>query len=462
MSSDVEATPLHESLIEPAVDIAPPKPKPLPVSAGERVASVDVLRGVALLGILAMNIIAFAWPMAAYGDPLRGAGFTGTDRVVWVFNHLIFDGKMMTIFSMLFGAGLVLMGDRADARGASLAWTYYRRVLWLLLFGALHGYFLWFGDILFLYAQCGLVLYPFRRRSAPTLIIVGILAMSVMVTIGATVHGGLNFLETTSTRAQTARQAGERPTKFQAWIDEVWTQTIVPKVDMSLEKKAEASAKEIETFRGSYAGIVRHNFKELIRAQTFGFVLFTLWMIGGRMLFGMGLMKMGVFAARRSRRFYIWMVALGYGLGLPLLAYDTYSLIQNNFGYKVFLPSQYLINYVGSLVVALGHIGVVMLICKSGAIPWLTQRLAAVGRMALTNYLMQSVICTTIFYGWGFGLFATLNRTAMAGIVLAIWAFQLLMSPLWLRFFRFGPAEWLWRALTYWRLQPMRPLMEPS
>jgi uncharacterized protein len=173
----------------------------------------------------------------------------------------------------------------------------------------------------------------------------------------------------------------------------------------------------------------------------------------------MGLMKMGVFAARRSWRFYVWMVVLGYGLGLPLVGYDTYALIQNDFGYKTFLPSQYLFNYLGSVVVALGHVGVVMLICKAAAIPWLTRRLAAVGRMALTNYLMQSVICTTLFYGWVFG---TLNRTALAGIVLAIWVFQLLISPLWLRFFRFGPAEWLWRSLTYWRWQSMRPMVEPT
>src|SRR6516225_6696927 len=128
MAIETEAIPLPEPAIEPAVVIAPPPPKPLPVTAAERVASVDVLRGVALLGILAINISIFAWPEAASADPYRGAGFTGMDRAVWVFNHLFFEYKMMTLFSMLFGAGLVLMGERADARGASLAWTYYRRI----------------------------------------------------------------------------------------------------------------------------------------------------------------------------------------------------------------------------------------------------------------------------------------------------------------------------------------------
>jgi uncharacterized protein len=115
-----------------------------------------------------------------------------------------------------------------------------------------------------------------------------------------------------------------------------------------------------------------------------------------------------------------------------------------------------LYNAFGSIIVALGHVGAVMLIVQSGAMEWLMRRLAAVGRMALTNYLTHSLVCTTLFYGYGFGLYGTINRTGLAAIVLAIWTFQLIVSPIWLRYFRFGPAEWLWRSLTYWRIQPMR------
>ena len=148
-----------------------------PVTATERWASVDVLRGLALLGILAMNIVGFSWPGPAYGNPLRGAGFEGTDRAIWIFNHLVFEAKMMTIFSMLFGAGLVLMGERAAARGASFRGIYYRRVLWLLVIGAIHAYLIWDGDILFLYAECGLVLYLFRNKTPRTLIILGVVLL---------------------------------------------------------------------------------------------------------------------------------------------------------------------------------------------------------------------------------------------------------------------------------------------
>ena len=97
-----------------------------------------------------------------------------------------------------------------------------------------------------------------------------------------------------------------------------------------------------------------------------------------------------------------------------------------------------------------------MLIVKAGAITWLTRRLAAVGRMALTNYLTHSIVCTTLFYGYGFALYGTMNRTALFGVVIVIWSVQLILSPIWLAHFRFGPAEWVWRSLTYWRFQPMR------
>ena len=150
----------------------------MPVSSAERYFAVDVLRGFALLGILAMNIVSFGWPWPAYGNPMRGGGFTGLDRGVWFFNHLIFEEKMMTIFSMLFGAGLVLMDQRAEARGARIGRVYYRRVLILLMIGLVHAYLIWIGDILVLYAQCGLLLYFFRNLRPRTLLIVGVLALS--------------------------------------------------------------------------------------------------------------------------------------------------------------------------------------------------------------------------------------------------------------------------------------------
>jgi uncharacterized protein len=451
----IDAEPRETTVLDSEPVEVEARPKAEPVAAADRVTSVDVLRGFALLGILAMNIVGFAWPMAAYANPLRGGGFNGFDAFIWVFNHLFFEMKMMTLFSMLFGAGLVLMTDRSDKRGASLRGVYYRRVLWLIVIGLIHSYLIWDGDILVLYGQCGLLIYLFRRLKPRTLIIVGLVFVAMLVPVVLTVAAGMDFLKATAAKAQAAEKAGKKPTKFQAWIEEVWTKKVLPQIDPDSPKRAEEFAKEVKTFRGSYWGIVKHRAAEQWKAHTFGFVLGGFWLAGGRMLIGMGLMKMGVFAALRSWRFYFAMLFLGYGIGLPLMCYDAYGLIQHRFSVDYMLHGGILINLFGSIVVALGHVGALCLIYKSGVLTWLTRRLAAVGQMALTNYLTHSIVCTTIFYGYGFNRYATINRAGLAGIVLAIWIAQLLISPVWLARFKFGPAEWLWRSLTYWRAQPM-------
>ena len=175
------------------------------------------------------------------------------------------------------------------------------------------------------------------------------------------------------------------------------------------------------------------------------------------MLLGMALFKYGVFSAQRSFKFYAGLMILGYAIGLPVIVHEINLHRACDWDP---IPSFFLIsvwNYVGSIFVALGHVGLVMLVCKLGIIKWLQTSLAAVGQMALTNYLMHSIICTFIFYGgWGLGYYGYLERWQQAILVVCIWVFQLIASPLWMKAFRFGPFEWLWRSLTYFKLQPMR------
>jgi len=429
-----------------------------PVSASERFFAVDVLRGFALLGILAMNIVAFGWPVSAYGNPMRGGGFEGPDRGVWFGNHMVFEVKMMTIFSMLFGAGLVLMDQRAEARGARVRGVYYRRILWLLAIGLVHSYLIWNGDILVLYAECGLLLYLFRNLRPKTLIILGISAMLILVPLVLGVGAALDYMKAAAARVEAQTKAGQKPTPRDQWLHDIWTKKVQKNVRPTPEQQTKSWNEELAAYRGGYFGIVKHRALELLIAQTIGFLLGGGFLAGSRMLLGMGLMKLGVFSAARSRRFYWWMVGLGYGLGLPLMVFDGLELIQHSFSIDYEMHGGMFYNLFGSLVVALGHVGVLMLIVQSGALGWLTRRLAAVGRMALSNYLTHSIVCTTLFYGYGFGLFGQINRTGLVAIVLAIWVFQLMVSPIWLKYFRFGPAEWLWRSLTYWRIQPMRSL----
>jgi uncharacterized protein len=430
--------------------------RPEPVSAAERLASVDVLRGFALLGILAMNIVGFGWPDEAYDNPMSGGGFEGTDKAIWFFNHLVFEAKMMTIFSMLFGAGLVLMGERADARGAALRGVYYRRIFWLLVIGAIHAYLIWPGDILVIYAECGLILYLFRKLSPRTLIILGVSFMLIIIPLVLGIGAAIDAARSISDRVDAQVAAGETPTGFDKKVRDVWRDDLEKEFQPNEAQRLDKWNEELEASHKGYFALVKNRAFDLLMEHTIGFVLGGFFFAGARMLLGMGLMKTGVFSASRSRSFYIWMMVLGYGIGLPLMVFDALELIRHEFKPDYFLHGGILYNAFGSLVVALGHVGLVVWIVQRGVLTWLTKRLAAVGQMALSNYLTHSIVCTTIFYGYGFGLFGQINRTGLAAIVLAIWIFQLWLSPLWLARFRFGPAEWVWRSLTYWKVQPMR------
>ncbi|HOB54536.1 MAG TPA: DUF418 domain-containing protein [Acidobacteriota bacterium] len=443
---------------EPIPDAVAPAPAPPaaptrlePVAAPERLAAVDVLRGVALLGILVMNIYAFAMPTMAYMNPLVWGGNTGADMWTWIVTHLLFDQKMMTIFSMLFGAGLVLLDQRSAARGAKLGGVFYRRVLVLLGFGLLHAYLLWYGDILYNYALCGMLLFLFRRVRPRWLIAVGAAAIVAAALTYSATGGFFMLARKTAHEAAAARAAGRTPTEFQQAMEKTW-----PELQLEFEPTPAELQRQIQVYRGSWVGIFLDRLPLVLQIQIFMTLMVLTWRLGGIMLIGMALMKLEVFSARRSPAFYHRLMLAGYGLGFPLVGLGMWDLFRTRFDFiHSFLVAGHF-NGVGSLLVALGHVGLVMRLYQAGFWPALQARLAAVGRMALTNYLAQTIIATTIFYGYGFGLFGSVSRFPLMGFVVAIWAVQLWYSPLWLRHFRFGPAEWLWRWLTYGRRPPLR------
>lgn len=409
----------------PGRDLAP---------APERIGSLDTLRGFALLGILVMNVQTFAMPISAYINPTVWGDLTGANYLVWLLGHLLTDQKMMTIFSLLFGAGIVLFTDRAVARGRSAARLHYRRTLWLLLFGLAHAYLLWFGDILFLYAVCALVVYWFRGLAPRRLIATGLAVMAV--------SSVLYLLMGWSMPSWPAEQQAE-------FIEESW------------QPPAEVLAQEVEAYRGGWRRQMEHRVPAALEFQTFLLAIWGFWRAAGLMLIGMGLYKLGVLSAQAPARLYGGLIAAALLVGLPVVAYGVYRNFANDWGpLSLFYGTQF--NYWGSVLVSLGWVGAVMLVCQRGALQGLTRRLSAVGRMAFTNYLLQTVICTTLFYGHGLGWFGAVERTGQITVVLAVWALQLLVSPLWLRRFRMGPFEWLWRSLTYGRAQPWRQGTAPG
>ena len=415
---------------------APPEGRdPGPVAEGARIDAIDVLRGVALLGILLMNVQSFAMPQAAYFNPTAYGDLEGANLCVWVAGRLLADQKFLTIFSMLFGAGIVLMAGRAEARGDARR-VHYRRMGWLLLIGLLHAHLLWPGDVLFLYAVCGMLVYPLRRQPPGRLLALG--AGLLAVASAYSVVSGASF----------PHWPEEERAAFTA---EVW------------QPAPAVIEEELAAWRGGWLDQQPVRSAGAFEFETFVLVTWGLWRAGGLMLIGMALFRYGVFGARRSPRFYAALVAAGLAVGLPLQAYGIVLDFARGWTvWSFFVGAQFV--YWPSVALSLGYVGIVMLACRRAALRCLTRPLAAVGRTALTNYLLQTLLCTTLFYGHGLGWFGSVDRTGQIGVVAAVWAVQLAASPLWLRRFRFGPAEWAWRWLTYGVRPPLqrRPAPEPS
>lgn len=422
-----------------------------PIAASERLTAVDTLRGVAVLGILVMNIYAFAMPFPAYSNPLLMGGTEWYNLGTWFVTHILFDQKFMTIFSLLFGGGLIIMWERAEARNANFGRIYFRRQFWLLIIGALHGYLIWFGDILFHYAVAGMFVFLFRKAAPRSLIVIALLLLPIapLLSYGSGIY--MSKLGQQADEISAMVEAGDEISEEQQAIVEEWSV-----LGDFVAPDEETIRSDVEGYLGSYPEIVQHRLPTVISMQTQATLFFVLWRVGGLMLIGMSLMKLGILSGQRDAGFYRRMLLIGYGLGLPVMLYSAYFLAANHWDGIFMFRVGMLPNYIGSILVACGHIAGVMLVVKSQLLRSLVTRFTAVGRMALTNYLLHSIVMTTIFYGYGFGLYGQLPRAAQMLFVIAMLAFQLWLSPLWLDRFRFGPVEWLWRSLTYWRSQPFR------
>tara|TARA_R110002073_G_scaffold163243_3_gene319284 strand:+ start:1737 stop:2924 length:1188 start_codon:yes stop_codon:yes gene_type:complete len=383
----------------------------------ERLIGIDALRGVAVLGILMMNVQAFAMVPGAYDYPLAHMDMSGLNAQVWAIGHTFFSMKFITIFSALFGAGIMLMvGENPDTG------LHYRRMLWLLAFGMVHAYLLWYGDILVPYALLGMLAVKARFWSTGKLIIWGLILIALT---GVLVIGLFHAV---------MAMKGFDP--------------------LILGVSEEISAASVTSHQAGYLAQLPDNAMTAAGAQFASLIIF-----GGRiigvMLVGMALFKNGFLSASLKFPTYFAIGVPSLLFGLALSAWSSEHALATNFALETAWQTTGS-NYVGSLFVALGYAAAIMVICKSGWLGWLVHVFAATGRMAFTNYLTQTLIMTFIFVGApGLGLFGTVERIDQAKLVLLVWALQLIWSPLWLHRFRFGPFEWAWRSLTYGRLQPL-------
>ncbi len=420
-----------------------------PVGVAERMTPLDTLRGFALLGILLMNIVGFAFYHQAYDNPTAAGGSTGINLWLWFLLHVVAEGKMRCLFSLVFGASAILLTSRMEGR-PDAADIYYRRTLWLLLFGIVHSFLLWQGEILYPYAICSFALYPFRKLKPRGLIALA----AVLVVYCGTVYSIQAW--STQGKIEEGKAAVAKAERGGKLTDEETDARIEwEKLVKERNPGPEALEKDAAEWRGNPLQVIKARGAVVLMWNSIPWYHAWNMDVLSMMLLGMALMKLGILGGGKPAGFYAALAVAGYGVGLPLHAFNGWAIIQSNFN-PVTQGYAGAVYDLGRLAVACGHVGFLLLLCKAGTFRWLTDRLAAVGQMALTNYLIHSVVCAFLFTGYGLGLYGKLERYQVYYVVLALWIFQLILSPIWLRRFRFGPAEWCWRSLTYWQRQPMR------
>ncbi len=399
-----------------------------PVEPSARIVSMDILRGVAVLGILVMNIQSFAMPYVAYSNPTAYENLSGNDLWVWLMSHVFADQKFMAIFSMMFGASIVMLSQKARKEHMRSTDLQNRRFVFLAIFGLIHAYLIWYGDILFVYAICAFFMFMFRSKKSGVQMKAGVILLIIGSAISLIIGYTTPLWE---------------PGEYETAQVETWT------------PEPSTISEEVEYARGTWERQILYRAPQAFKMQTTVFIFETFWKVAGLMLIGMALYKRRVFKGKQSTKYYSKMIGYGLGLGLPLVVIGTMLDFNYEWDFRMsfFFFSQF--NYWGSILVALGYVGVVMLVTKTSTRSFIAKRLANVGRMALSTYLMQSIICSFLFYGHGLALFGDLDRSFQLVVALAIMVFNIAFASIWLSYFKYGPFEWLWRSLTYGKMQPL-------
>ena len=409
-----------------------------PVSTAERIDSLDFIRGLAVMGILAANIVAFGQPFDAYMYPTAfqvDAGDPG--GWMWIGQFILIDGKMRGLFTLLFGAGLYLFMEKAWARGATRRLQAWRLTI-LMGFGLIHFFFIWPGDILFYYALFGLIALTCLRWSVKAQLFIGLGGYM----LGVLFYAGMftvTWAIADTPFGESAPELAEQRTAMIAAIDDTLARSEVPNAAIA---------------SGDYAALVTHRLTEqwsepLLNALLFGFETFPL------MLIGIALYRLGFFGGGFDRDKMVrwgWAglivgagVHLVIGLTIQAGGFTYYGTLAAFVGWSP-LPRLWMVLGLAALLV----------VYSPSATGWLAQRVRAAGRAAFTNYLGTSVLMMLVFHGWALGLFGQLNRPQLYIVVALAWVVMLAWSKPWLDRYRFGPLEWLWRCLTYRTIFPLR------
>lgn len=443
--------------------ITPPTTTAAPVAQSERINTIDILRGVALLGILMMNIPYFS--MAQRFSEVFRNDPTNVNFWVNAVITVLFEGKMRALFSIIFGVGIILFMARKEKTGVAKGWAatglFFRRMGWLVLFGLIDAHvLLWLGDILYYYGVIGMIAFWFRRMK-PGYLAIGVPLVAILEFVLSTLfYQNIRDKRLAYLDVQTVQQAGRPLTKAQEQSVKDWKEA----EKEFFPDKAKVAENTRKMKSPDYFTVASTHRKEVWDGQT-KYLIFGIWDPLALMLLGMALYKWGFITGQWSRRRYRQTMLVGYGLGLSLVTFGfwySYSLkIEDTEGFIRYMETHAilwnnLIYPVQRILLVMAHASLIILLIQSRQVQGLLNRLSAVGQMAFTNYVMHTVICTLVFYGYGLNQYAEWQFYQLYYLVAAIWVLQLIVSPIWLRHFQFGPLEWVWRSLTYWKMQPFR------
>ena len=402
-----------------------------------RILTLDIIRGIAVMGIFSVNVVAFAMIEGAYFNPAAYGGHTGIDLFVWAANMVVVDGKLRTLFSMLFGASMLLMAERAEAAGYSPWSMHLRRMAVLFVIGLAHFYLLWWGDILHLYAAVGLVAFLFRQKEPSELILWALLFLAVdMVLFGGMTAAFFQF----DSRAHAANASSAAIATWNGMAV-----TLYPTAAMLAEDQA------------IYGGSFMTRLNEILRYRA-GEPFRDIWLLGPEtlslMMLGMWGYKSGFLTGAWDDASYRRIAAIAIPIGALAFAAVVAVDITSGFYLPYVFGGMSVATAPFRSLMAFGYAALIILLCRNPG--WLAQRFAAVGRTAFTNYLGTSLVAAFVFYGWGLGLYGQVSRAQAWLLVPLVWLLMLAWSKPWLDRYRYGPLEWLWRTLARGQFQPMR------
>lgn len=413
----------------------PPTETVTPVQQAERILIVDILRGFALFGILLVNMAIFSYPFQTILFPTPPDTPSYDRAAVWLI-HFLAGGKFYALFSLLFGLGMILLMERIEARGRRFVPFYVRRLLALLLIGIVHAFLIWPGDILIFYALMGFPLLLFRKAKPRTLLIWAVILIAIPLLFVAAASGLVALGSMTPEGAQ--------------------------QIQLGFDQAAEGYRAELARANqvyptGNFIEITNQRIADylslgLTSIFALGFNILAMFLVG--VWFG----KQRIFsdlAAHRPffRKLLVWGLIVGL---IGNVLYATLIMRVPRYELSIELLVATIGQGIGAPLLMLAYVSAICLLALRPGWGRRLQVLAPVGQMALTNYLLQSILCTFIFYGYGLALFGQVGAAWGIALTVVIYLLLIPFSHWWMKRFLYGPAEWLWRSMTYWKVQPIR------